>query len=113
MVRLEMTKEVDVSKERNEPRFDVYFEGSDRRLPSIDYHHCRDWKPNPETGELEGCYGTNPHHGMSFDEAVMSVVNFLREEITWWCRLTLKDWEEQQEGQYMSWDEYMGESGNA
>lgn len=42
--------------------------------PSIEPHFCREWD---ETG---GCYGTNPDHGMSLEDACASVADWHEEQ---------------------------------
>jgi len=50
-------------------RYDVIYE-ADRCY--IEPHFCREW----ENGE--GCYGTNPHHGFTKEEAQKLVDEYYR-----------------------------------
>jgi len=59
----------------SEARFDViYRDGS----AHIDHHFCREWD------EDGGCYGTNPKHGLSFDEACDEVANWYASQAEQW-----------------------------
>ncbi len=53
----------------------IFDEHSDYRGPYIEGHFCRVWE-----GDV-GCYGSNPDHGMTFDEAKAEI-------IAWWQALT-------------------------
>jgi hypothetical protein len=66
-----------------EPRFDVYF--SDKCY--IEYHFCREWD------DEGGCFGTNPHHGFSFDEAKAQVAEWYERQAKEWREMTLNEWE--------------------
>ncbi len=56
-----------------ESRFDVIYGGEDWwRGPYMEHHFCREWDE-----EHGGCYGTNPHHGFSFEQAKQFI-------IAWW-----------------------------
>ncbi len=67
-----------------EPRFDVIYDANGVHL---DYHFCREW-----VGD-EGCYGTNPTHGSSFEEAREMVATWHDEEATRVRATTLEQWE--------------------
>lgn len=60
-------------------RFDVCYH-SDHA--TIEPHFCREWD------EDGGCYGTNPDHGLSFDEAC--------DEVAAWHEREAKLWRERQ-----------------
>lgn len=64
-------------------RFDVIYRGND---VSIDHHFCREWDGD------RGCCGTNPHHGMSFDEARQEVAEFYQALANHWKTVTLEGW---------------------
>lgn len=49
---------------------------------SIEPHFCREWD---HTG---GCYGTNPEHGYSFDEACDIVADWYDEQSKQWRNRT-------------------------
>lgn len=54
----------------HEPRFDfVYGEHG----PRLEYHFCREWEDG------EGCYGGNPNHGYTLEEAVECINEHWRE----------------------------------
>lgn len=42
--------------------------------PTIDYHFCREWN------EKGGCYGTNPDHGYTLEEAARQVAEWHLEQ---------------------------------
>jgi hypothetical protein len=44
----------------------------------IEPHFCRSWD---DTG---GCYGTNPAHGYTFEEARAEIARQLRQNADWW-----------------------------
>lgn len=62
----------------SEPRFDITYFGN----PMLEPHFCRGWD-----GET-GCYGTNPDHGLSFDEAKAEVISYHRKQIERWESMT-------------------------
>lgn len=72
----------------SEPRFDVIY---DEHGVHVDYHFCRDWEPD-KNGEMEGCYGTNPNHGFTFDEAKQHVVDYHKMQAEEWARKTYDEW---------------------
>jgi len=67
-------------------RFDVIYERYGCRL---DYHFCREWD------EDGGCYGTNPQHGMSFEDAAKEVADWHQAAANRWRKMTLDEWEDQ------------------
>ena len=73
-----------LSKPDSKYRYDVSF-GNALRFP-IDHHYCRDWE-----GE-DGCYGTNPEHGSSWEEAKEEYIHYLKSEIEYWRKLTEKEY---------------------
>ena len=66
------------------PRFDIVYGENYVRL---DYHFCREWD------DEGGCYGTNPNHGLSWDEAKQEMIAYLQGQIEYWQKLTLKKWQ--------------------
>jgi hypothetical protein len=74
-----------VEVEKHPPRFDVIYGPDGIRL---DYHFCREWD-----GEEGGCYGTNPNHGFSFDEAKEVIVSHYKNLVLGWETKTLEQWE--------------------
>lgn len=38
--------------------------------PQIEYHFCREW----------GCYGSNPDHGFTLDDAIEEVASYFEEQ---------------------------------
>lgn len=69
--------------DKQEPRFDVYL----RDGCSLSYHFCREWDND------EGCYGTNPNHGYSFEEAKQEIVRFYERQAAYWQKITPDEWE--------------------
>lgn len=67
----------------SEPRFDIRY---DRHGPSVDYHFCREWDGD------EGCYGTNPYHGFTWNEAVMEMIQWHQSQIDRWRTLSFERW---------------------
>lgn len=67
-----------------ENRYDVVYAGI---AITIEPHFCRDWEPN-ESGEFVGCYGTNPNHGYTFEEAKKECIKLLEKEISYWKNTT-------------------------
>jgi len=57
-------------------RFDVIYSCT------IEPHFCRSWD------EEGGCYGTNPNHGVSFEEACNEVAEFYAELSKQWKNRT-------------------------
>ena len=74
---------------KEEPRFDVLWK---EHWPSLDYHFCRGWEFDPTTGKEVGCYGTNPDHGYSWEEAKAEMVRWHEEEAERWRKKTLTEW---------------------
>lgn len=64
-------------------RFDIRFDSGG---PRPDYHFCREWDADG------GCYGTNPDHGFSWDEAKAEVIRWHKEQIEYWAGLTEEAW---------------------
>lgn len=56
-------------------RFDVCYHSD---YATIEPHFCREWDENG------GCYGTNPDHGLSFDEACDEVAAWYEREAQFW-----------------------------
>ena len=65
-------------------RFDVSYDGSGANL---DYHFCREFN-----GNGDGCFGTDPTHGLSFKQACDEIVMFHLEQAKYWSTLTYKKW---------------------
>jgi hypothetical protein len=65
------------------PKFDVSYH-SDR--VSLDYHFCRGW-----SGDV-GCYGANPDHGCTFDEAKETIAQWHEQEAKRWRAMTYEEW---------------------
>lgn len=59
----------------NEYRFDAVITSPENSHLRI--HHCRGWDVDPETNGLRGCYGTNPEHGETFEDAKKELVEYL------------------------------------
>lgn len=53
---------------------------------SLDYHFCRSWDGD------KGCYGTNPDHGFTFEEAKKQIANYYREQAAYWDAITFDEW---------------------
>ncbi len=66
------------------PHFDVVY---GEHGISIDYHFCREWDQDG------GCYGTNPNHGFSFEEAREMVASWHEERAREARKTTLTEWE--------------------
>lgn len=60
-------------------RYDVIY-GPDNSI-AIEPHFCREWD---DTG---GCYGTNPDHGFSWEEAKNQVILHYERQIEFWSKL--------------------------
>ena len=45
---------------------------------NIEFHYCRSFDYNPVKNDWVGCYGTNPNHGTSFEEARDELVKFCK-----------------------------------
>lgn len=67
-----------------EPRFDIMH---GQYGCAIDFHFCREWD---EDGN--GCYGGNPYHGVTFDEAKAQMAEYHRRKAKEWESLTLDEW---------------------
>ncbi len=50
--------------------YDVIYDSERCCGPYLEPHFCREW----ENGE--GCYGTNPNHGFSFEDAKREIIKF-------------------------------------
>jgi hypothetical protein len=70
---------------QTDPRFDVIYDGLNN-LPHIDYHFCREFDGD------QGCFGTSPHHGCSYEEAKQEIINHLITLTEQWRNRSLKDW---------------------
>jgi hypothetical protein len=59
----------------SEQRYDVtYFPNH----TTVEPHFCRDWD------DSGGCYGTNPDHGYSFDDACDQVAEWYEQQAAMW-----------------------------
>lgn len=56
-------------------RYDISYRNGG---PTIEPHFCREWD---DTG---GCYGTNPHHGYSLDEAREQIAQWHEQQASMW-----------------------------
>lgn len=74
-------------------RYDIVY-GSDglRAWVDVQMHFCREWVGN------EGCYGTNPDHGMTWEEAREEVAKWHEEQAAYW-RSREEEPESQSEGE--------------
>lgn len=68
-------------------RYDVIHIGKGP-IPTIDIHFCREMWYNPETNELDGCFGFAPNHGFSWEEAKQIVIRTLEKELVRWRAMT-------------------------
>lgn len=68
----------------SENRYDVVYDGG---KCNISFHFCREWN---EHGE--GCYGTDPTHGFTFEEAQKKVVEYYTRRANDWTTLTESSW---------------------
>ena len=64
------------------PRFDVVL----GETSYIDYHFCREFD-----GKI-GCFGHNPEHGLSFEEAKGRIVEWYSSRAKEWQEKTYEDW---------------------
>jgi len=69
---------------RSENRFDVCYRPEG---PSIDYHFCREWDSDG------GCYGTNPDHGFTWEQAKQEIISWHQQQIDHWKALSESDWD--------------------
>lgn len=76
--------------ETNPPRFDVLFDSLGARMV---HHFCRVLEKD-ENGDYQGCYGTNPHHGLTWEEAKREIAAWYRRRAEEWESLTYEDWKE-------------------
>ena len=63
-------------------RYDVAYH---ENHTTIQEHFCREWD------ESGGCYGTNPNHGYSYDEACDEVAAWYEEQAKHWRDRTHHD----------------------
>ena len=49
-------------------------------IPRPEPHFCREFDMD-EDGNFVGCYGSNPRHGMTFEEAKQEVIEWLEREL--------------------------------
>lgn len=70
--------------EKDQGRFDVSY---DRNGANIDYHFCREVY---EDGN--GCFGTDPKHGLSFKQAKEEVKQFYLGMVKIWEEMTYEEW---------------------
>lgn len=68
----------------DEPRFDIIYDGHGAH---ITYHFCRE-----REDEDHGCYGTNPRHGFSFEEAKQQMIEYHKEQAERWANMTVEEW---------------------
>jgi len=68
----------------NNARYDVTYRDGE---PMLDYHFCREWDGD------KGCYGTNPDHGFTFEEAREVAAAHYRQEVERWSKMTEEEWE--------------------
>lgn len=62
-----------------ELKFDVIYDGD---KATIETHFCREWDENG------GCYGTNPEHGFTLDEACDIVAEWYENQAKEWRNRT-------------------------
>ena len=67
------------------PKYDVRY-GDEAAV--LDYHFCREFS---EDGN--GCFGTNPTHGLSFDEAKEAIAAWHEDQAKGWRSLTEAEWQ--------------------
>ncbi|MHC4686859.1 MAG: hypothetical protein ACYTEW_21495 [Planctomycetota bacterium] len=78
----------------NGRRFDViYWEHG----PKVDYHFCREWD------EDGGCYGTNPLHGLTWEEARDLVAMWYKAQAEYWEDLKEKEWGVNMTNEELEW----------
>jgi len=66
----------------NERRYDVSYGADNTSFAPFAYpdtHHCREWDE-----DHGGCYGTNPNHGFTWDEARKLMVEFHEQQAAEW-----------------------------
>ncbi len=61
----------------------VYVNG----VAHIEHHYCREW------AGYEGCYGTNPDHGLSWQGAKKQMIAYHQSEIDYFLKLEEKDYD--------------------
>lgn len=66
-------------------RYDVVY-GGDSNAPNcyISHHFCREWEDG------EGCYGTNPDHGFTWEEACLEVAEWHEQQAKVWKEKSAK-----------------------
>ena len=55
-------------------RWDIIWNGS----PNIERHYCREWDADG------GCYGTNPNHGFSYNDACLRIADWHEQQAQYW-----------------------------
>lgn len=77
-----------MTDERDVSGFDVIYGPSDWHPTAyIERHFCRQVGP-------EGCFGTNPNHGMSFENASEQVAKWFEEQAERWRQMSLEEWQQ-------------------
>jgi hypothetical protein len=74
------------------PRFDINYKGD---LAWIDHHHCREFD-----AEGVGCFGTNPDHGCTFDEAKALMIEHYTLVLSKWEAMTYEQWQRPFNGEF-------------
>jgi hypothetical protein len=67
----------------NKHRYDVVY---DVNGPILTFHFCREWDENG------GCYGTNPDHGFTFEEAKEIVLEHYSSLLNQWKEMSEEEW---------------------
>lgn len=58
-----------------EDRYDILYSGSGI---TIEPHFCREWECE------RGCYGTNPNHGYTWEDACDQIAEDFERQAAWW-----------------------------
>jgi hypothetical protein len=64
------------TERRSKQRYDIHYH---EHHVAIEPHFCRSWD------DEGGCYGTNPNHGFSWQEARKADADWHRERAEWWA----------------------------
>ena len=67
-------------------RYDVSYGPGDQA--SIDYHFCREFGGPGD----RACFGTNPDHGYTFEEAKERVAAYYEAQVAYWRDMTEAQW---------------------
>ena len=65
-------------------KYDVHYHADS--YVDVDFHFCREWDGDG------GCYGTNPNHGFSFEDAKRHIIQHYKKYMQYWEEMTEETW---------------------